>query len=731
LATRENQSFDSAAGNPESVGAAQNPIGFSDDDQFSRIIQFLKKRWWIVAVTTLLGLAVGILVNHFSPKLFTAEANVEVESEDISSQFRLEQMQDLSGGEDESQKLDSEIEILRSRQLALETIKALHLDNNRDFVPPVNGKPWDLSKPAIRQMLIANFRASIRVLRLGHTDIVQIFATSRNPELATMMVNTLIDRYIEHSYRENYAATSKISGWLDEKLTGLKNNLEKSQEHILDLQKEIGVYGIDESHSVVTANLEELNKQYADAEVDRLLKESRFQEIQSSSPEVIDAAVGALDPAMTAARQRLAQLNTEYTSLLQTYGPAYPRAKALKSEIDEVKREIGREEKVQIARAQKEYDASADNEARLLAALNKQEQAAYDKGEKAVEYELARRDYETNRLLYDGLQQRLQEATIMSGLHSTAIHVVDNADIPVAPSLPRTSFNRSVGLALGFAIGVGIALLLEAMDTNLKTMSDIEQTLQLPLLAAIPAVDTEHLLPAKFKEHAVTPGTSSWSKIAESLRSMRTSILLSSPGAPPKVVMVVSTRPSEGKSSVACLTAITFGLNGSKVLIIDADLRRPAIHLRFRMGKGLGLSSVLSGKATLKEAVAAWPDLPNLHILTSGPVPPLPSELLSSRQMEDLLAQVRSEYDFVILDTPPVLPVTDASVLGRLVDAAILIVRYNAAQKQVVRRCIDLLERSGAHLLGVAVNAVDFTAPEYSDYYGRKYYEYYGERKPE
>jgi capsular exopolysaccharide synthesis family protein len=269
------------------------------------------------------------------------------------------------------------------------------------------------------------------------------------------------------------------------------------------------------------------------------------------------------------------------------------------------------------------------------------------------------------------------------------------------------------------------------MDTNLKTMTDIEQSLQLPLLAAIPAVDAERLLPAQFKAHAVTPGASSWSKIAEALRGMRTSIMLSSPGAPPKVIMVVSTRPSEGKSSVACLTAITFALNGSKVLLIDADLRRPAIHLRFRLGKGMGLSSVLSGKATLREAIAEWPDLPNVHILTSGPVPPLPSELLSSNQMQELLAQARAEYDFVILDTPPVLAVTDASILGRLVDAAILIIRYNAAPRQVVRRCIDLLERSGTHLLGVAVNAVDFSAPEYSEYYGRKYYEYYGERNPE
>jgi len=732
LAIRENQTFDSAPGNLDTATSVPGALGgFGDEDPFRRILQFLKTRLWIVGVTFAMGLLGGFLVNRFSQKLYTAQASIEVQSEDISSQFRLEQMQGIGGGEDTSEKLDTEIEILHSRTLLMETIRALRLDNNPDFAPLNGGRPWDMSKPNVREMLIANLRGSLRIGRLGHTDIIQVFATSKNPELARLIVNTLIDRYIEHSFRENYAATAKISNWLDEKLNGLKQNLEKSQAHILDLQKDIGVYGIDQSHSVVVANLEELNKQYADAEVDRLLKESRLQQIRSSSPDVIDAAIGNADPALASSRLKLAQLNTDYTSLMQTYGAAYPRVKTLKAQIEQVEREIQREEKAQIARAQKEFDASASNEAKLLSALTKQEQDAYSKSQKAVEYELARRNYETNRLLYDGLQQRLQEASIMSGLHSTSIHTVDSADTPPLPSRPRRYFNMAVGMALGLAIGVIIALLLEAMDTNLKTMSEIEQTLQLPLLAAIPAVDADHLLPNKFKEHAITPGATSWSKIAEALRGMRTSILLSSPGAPPKVIMVVSTRPSEGKSSVACLTAITFALNGSKVLLIDADLRRPAIHLRFRLGKGLGLSSVLSGKSTLAESITQWPELPNVHILTSGPVPPLPSELLSSNQMEELLAQARAEYDFVVLDTPPVLAVTDASVLGRLVDAAVLIVRYNAAQKQVVRRCIDLLERSGTHLLGVVVNAVDFTAPEYSDYYGRKYYEYYGERNPE
>jgi capsular exopolysaccharide synthesis family protein len=713
----------------DNVDIAGPGIG-TDIDPVGRFVQFLKKRGWVIAVAAVTGLLIGLLLNHIQPKLYTAQANLEVAA-DISSQFRLEQVQGMSEDVDDSEKLDTELEVLRSRTLAYETIKALHLESNPGFAPLQGGRPWDLSNPAHRQSLIATFRGGLNVSRLGHTSIIQISVTSNRPELASLIANTLIDRYIEHSFRENYEATEKISTWLSSQLNGLKENLEKSQSRILDLQKDLGVNSLDPSHSIIIANLEELNKQFADAKVDRLLKESRLQQIRGSSPDVIDATLGTLDPGLAASKQRLSQLKSEYTSLSQTYGPSYLRVKSLKAQIDELERNVSQQEGALVARVQKEFEAAQNNEAGLRNALDKQEQEAYGKGAKAMQYELAHRDYETNRLLYDGLQQRLQEAGIMSSLHSTAIHVVDSAETPLNPSHPRTRFNKAAGTGVGFLIGLCIALILEALDTNLKTMSDIEQALQLPLLAAIPSVKIEELQPARFKEWAAQPGSSAWSRVAEALRGMRTSILLSSPGAPPKVVMFTSTRPAEGKSSVASLTAIAFALNGSRVLLIDADLRRPSIHLLFRMGKGLGLSSVLSGKATSQEAIVEWPDLPNVHILPSGPVPPLPSELLGSAEMETLLMEMRAKYDFIILDTPPVLTVTDASVLGRLCDASLIILRYAKVPRHVVQRGIDLLDRSGAHLLGVVVNFVDFNAPEYSEYYGRKYYEYYRERNPE
>lgn len=700
-----------------------------DAEAFGRFVQFLKKRAWLIALGLALGAIGAAVVNFMSTRVYTASASVEIVP-DKSEEFRVSQVQGISGGMDDAEKLDTETEILESRSMALRTINTLHLNANPDFIPLNHGKAWDLSDLGARSMMINALLGSIRITRRGHTSILEISVASRKPALASLIANTLVDNYIERSFQDNFNATTRISGWLNGELNNLKENLQQSQNQMIGYQRDLGVVGVDMKDSVMVSTLEEMNKQLAAAEIDRVLKEARVRALKNASPDVIDAAA-ATDPALQISRQQLAQLKTQYASMAQTYGAAYPPLKTLKAQIDQTERTRTQQEAAETARAQKELDAAVTNENMLRDRFNEQEQKVYGNGEKAIQLEFARSEYEANRLLYDGLQQRLQEAGIMAGLHSSSIHIIDSADIPTYPSSPRKRLNLAIGMCTGFICGLFLALILEAMDTNLKTMTDIERTLQLPLLAAIPQVETENLLPSSFREHAVAKGTSSWSRIAEALRGMRTSILLSSPGAPPKVVMITSTRPAEGKSSVSTLMAITFALNGSRVLLIDSDLRRPSVHLRFRIGKGLGLSSVLSGKATYKEAIVAWPELPNLHIMTSGPVPPLPSELLGSQQMEDLIEKLRPEYDFILIDTPPVLAVTDASILARLTDAAILIIRYGSAQRHVVQRCIDLLDRSGAHLLGVAVNAVDFNAPEYSEYYGRKYYEYYGERSSE
>lgn len=737
----------------ETISAQTNAAGahltsmsgaLPEGEAFGTFVQFLKRRGWLIVAAVLLGLLVAVVMNLLMPKLYTAFAHIEI-ANDRASQFQLGPTQGTSAVSDfDAEELDTEIQILQSRTLALETIQSLHLEKDSNFLRLKNGQPWNISSPAVRDMLIGTFESDLDVERLGHTSLIAVRVTTPQPALSSLIANTLVDNYIEHSFRVNYASTVKISAWLSSQLNGLKKNLEKSQAQMIAYQKKLGVLGlvgsgdnttggtsggISSGGNILVSNLEEMNNQLALAEVDRMVKQAQLQALESSSPGVLDTMLGVSDPVLQANRESLAQLSSEYTSMRQTYGPGYPEAKALKARISDLQGGIKKEESAAVASARKEYDAAVANEAMLKKALDSGEQVAFGKEEEGAKFEFAREDYEANRLLYDGLQERLLEAGVLAGLHSTAIHIVDDADVPAFPSHPRKTINLALGLGVGLMLGFGLSLVFEGLDTTLKSMIEIERELQLPVLAAVPSADASDLLPKTFREQALLTGSTSWSGITEALRGLRTSILLSSPGAAPKVIEIVSTRPAEGKTSVATLLAVAFALGGSRVLLIDADLRRPSVHLRFDIPRTTGLSSVLSGKTTLKDSIAVpWSDLPGLNIMTAGPVPPLPSELLGSQQMETLLQTLREEYDTILIDTPPVLAVTDAALIARRCDATVLILRYGTAQKHVVQRCIDVLDRSDTHLLGTVVNAVNLKSPEYSEYYGRKYYEYYGER---
>lgn len=736
--SQQNETAIATLGEPAAF-SMQFPEPASGEGSFSSFLQFLRRRFWIVLFTALGTLAAAELLDLAFPPLYRSMAQIEIVP-DLSPQFRLEQIQSMmSGGSgDDSEKLDTEIQIMQSPTLALETIQALHLDDNQTFLPFKHGHRWDLNNPMDRYKVLKAFDDALQVKRFEHTDIIQVDVTTHSPALSALIANTLIDKYIERSFQVNFDATKRVSGWLDGQLNGLRKNLENSQAQMIGYQKDLGLVGLSlysrfsgmnssGTTDTLTTNLNELIKQSANAGVDRMMKEALYNAVKTSSPGVVDTLVATANPDLLASKNALLGLENQYASMSKTYGRAYPRLQALESQIDDLKKKVATEEADTIASAQKQYEAAKAYEAQVNGTLNQQEQLAFGKGEQAAKFQFSIEDYEANRLLYDGLQQRLQESSILSGLKSTSIMTVDNADVPAKPYFPRGSINLPIGLGVGLLLGFGLALLREGMDVNLKTINEIEQGLNVPLLGTIPLVKEEEISPEMFKKLAAPTAGMSWSRIAESLRAMRTAILLSSPGSAPKVLQVCSSRPGEGKSSIATLFGITLALGGAEVLVIDADLRRPRIHSRFGLGKHAGLSSLLSGKSSLQDVITQWEEMPNLHIMPAGPTPPMPSELLGAKQMEDLIRTLRGKYDFIIIDTPPVLAVTDASVISRMTDATILVVRYGLVQRHVAQRTLDLLGRSGAHVLGVAINAVDFKSPEYSEYYGRKYSDYYGQ----
>src|SRR3984893_17943174 len=574
-------------------------LGLNDGQTLQHFLLIGKKYIWLVLVCALLGTGAGYIENATSPKEYRSTANIEI-TQDTADQFRVD-----TGGSDggyiDVTKLDTEIAILKSSTLAVQTIKSLHLNQNKDFLPPGSNHVWDLDNIRDRHALVGMFEGGLAAERFGHTNILDLSFTARNPELAAVICNTLIDNYVQHNFSENYAATKEVSNWLQQQLGDLKNHLEASQEHMLTVQKDIGLVGIDQTQSIVLSRLVDISHDVTTAESQRLVAQAKLITLQSAPPDVL--ATLSADPILLGLKERMTSLQAENATLSAKYGAKNPRLLQNRAELAEIEQSMKVEQQTVLSRAQQEVNAAKENQDALQRRLDQEKNSAYMGNSKAVEYSLARREYEANRALYDGLQQRLQEAGIIAGLHSSNIRRIDPADAPDFPSSPRKSVNLTLGLLCGLGIGLVLALLVEALDTNIKTIYDIEERLGLLMLGVVPQVDSKLLSPETFVRDATSPIPGAWSRLAEAYRALRTTILLSRAGTPPQVILISSAKPSEGKTSVTTLESIVFALNGARVLLIDSALRRPSVHLRFRIANKVGLTSVLTGKSPLQEAI--------------------------------------------------------------------------------------------------------------------------------
>jgi capsular exopolysaccharide synthesis family protein len=627
-------------------------------------------------------------------------------------------------------------------------IKQLNLDKQPEFggSGEAPSQSLELTTDAIQPdsakttALLEAFKGNLRVTLRPNTRVIDIHYKSSDPDLAARVVNTLIHTYIEQNFKTRFESTMQASDWLSKQLVDLQMKVETSQEKLVQYQKEHEILGIDEKQNIITSKLDELNKELTAAESERMEKESIYRLVQSGDPDTAAAAAlgsnaGAGRTSSTSSlleklREQQADLKIQVAQLGTQFGPSYPKVAQLNSQLKEVEAQIQIEMTKVVSRVRSDYLASLQRENMLHGAMDKQKQEANRLNESAIEYSLLRRDLETNRTLYEGLLEKLKEAGVTAGLRSTNIRPVDEARVPTAPAEPNVPRNLTFALALGLTTGIGLAFLLEGVDNTVRTPEQAQVISALPSLGMIPLgsrIGTDSstkrsLLVASSRE--VVELVTQWrpqSQMAEAYRALRTSLLLTSLGAPPKVILVTSALPQEGKTTTSINTAIVLAQKGTRVLLIDADLRRPTIHKTLGMGPKTGLSNVLTGNATLQQTMVRSTILPSLWVLPAGTPPPNPAELLASTNMRDVLAELREQYDHIVVDTPPTLSVTDAVVMSTRADAVVLVIRCGQTTKQALRRARDILAQVNARVSGVLLNAVDLASPDY--YY---YYEYQG-----
>ncbi len=708
--------------------------------EYLRIL--IKRKWMVIACFATIFSVVAIASLKTTP-IYDASGTIAINKPDSTLNFQ--NSGTLSLDYYDPTELDTEVKILQSDLLALQVVRALNLDRIPGQAPATSSSidlaPDPLqSDPAKASSMIGEFKGNLRVSLSPNTRIIEVHYRSPDPQMAANVVNTLMQTYVENNFKARFESTMQASDWLSKQLVDLQMKVETSQEKLVRYQKEHEILGTDEKQNITMEKLDELNKELTAAESVRMDKEALYRIVESGDPDAIASSAAEVEDEGAGAqsssallgilRAKQADLKIQVAELSTQFGPSYPKLTQLNNQLKEVDSQIQGEMKKIVSKVRGQYTAAMQREEMLRQSLDKQKQEVNKLNESAIEYSLLKRDVDTNRQLYEGLLQKLREAGVSAGLKSNNFRIVDGARPPTAPVEPNIPRNLLFASVLGLASGIGLAFLLEGLDNTVRTTEQAQMISGVPSLGMIPlgsksaneGPNPKRLVIATSKEAVeLVTQVRPQSQMAESYRALRTSLLLSNLGAPPKVIMVTSALPQEGKTTTSINTAVVLAQKGVRVLLIDADMRRPSIHKTLGMGPHSGLSNVLTGSTTLDQAITRTAVLPNLFVLPAGTPPPNPAELLASSNMKDVLEQLKEQYDHIVIDTPPSLSVTDAVVLSPRADAVVLVIRSGQTTKQALRRSRDILTQVNAKIVGVLLNAVDLSSPDY--YY---YYEYQG-----
>jgi capsular exopolysaccharide synthesis family protein len=717
-------------------------------------LRILQKRRWTILSALFVTFTVVLIATLRQKPVYRAAAMLEIEQEnpDIITVQQLFQFQNVS-----DDYLQTQYKILKSETVARQVIEQLRLDQVQEFNPAGHG--WnmksvraagtDVTPPvdaAHEQAVLTRFADRLTVEPILRSRLVRLSFDSYDPQLASNVINTLAAVYTQENLAARWEASQKASGWLSEQLDSIRIRLEKSEDKLRQYAEGNGLLflesGKGEGENIVDARLRALQGELTLAQADRYQKESLYRLMESgnygSLPGVFD------NKTMQDLTVKLADLERQQAELAPNFNASYPKMKDIQSQIDRIQQFLKQQREQAASNIANQYFAAVRREALVEQAFKDQEKQANIVATKSVQYNILKREVDTNKQLYEGLLLRLKEAGVSAGMKASNIRIVDSAVPPTSSVKPRLLSNLVVALVLGLSFGVGLVLLQERLDNSLKTADDVENLLRVPVLALIPS--RQSLLHEKNGHRKLLPGVAAmerfapskkesaddWvrvdseglgpSALSEAFRGLRTSILLSTAARPPRSLAFVSAEPGEGKTTVCSNLAISLSQLGKRVLVIDSDMRRPCIRAFFRVEPRTGLCNYLTGHDNWRELVQPT-GLNGLDCLASGPVPPNPSELLSSGRMETLIREAAAHYSFVLLDSPPLLKMADGRILVTMVEGAILVVKGGGTPRELVHRAQLCVTDVGAHLLGVVLNNIDVHQDGYyySHYYDATY----------
>jgi capsular exopolysaccharide synthesis family protein len=690
----------------------------------------IKKRRWVVLSCLVIVFATVAIGTLKEKPVYEGKVLIEIDPEPPNV-VNFKEVVSVSPV-DVSAYLETQYKILKSRSLAERVVQDLQLYRLPEFYrarhlfglyttdpethPSASDPNPDPNADYYRNS-VSYVQNSIDVSPVRRSNLVQVSFDSYSPELAARIANKLSQDYIDQNLQVKWDETIKASKWLSGRLYEMKAKLEKSEDALQAYAQSHGILYIDtkdnSQQSMASARMEGLLQDYSQAQADMFQKQALYSLVQKGK---IEDLPGVLNNGLIQAlEEKVADEQQQYAMITSWVKPDYPKARQIQRQIKALQKQLDQKKAAIIENIVQEYKSAEHRVKYLQQAIDQQKRTMTALNQKLVQYNILKRQVDSNRELYQGLLQRMKEAQVSAGLNATNIRVVDTAVVPKSPVKPRVYLNLGLGVFLGLALGIGLAFFQEYLDKTLKTADDVERLVRLPSLGILPKFtlnghhheEEEGLVPVHPNGNGhLAPAIQNTPEVAEAFRSLRTSILLSASPVP-KLLLITSALPSEGKTTTAVnLGAVLASLN-TKVVIVDCDMRRPALHRSAGVENKPGFVQCLTGHVDLKDAILPVPGVPYLNAIPCGPIPPNPAEVLSSHMTGELLRRLRSEFEFVLVDSPPILSVADSRILATLTDAAILVTRAHSTSYDVVRRARSLLYGANARILGVALNDVD------------------------
>lgn len=709
-----------------------------EDPELREYAQILWKRRWLVGLF-LSGVFTAVALFTFvQTPVYTAEATLLIEPTDPQV-IDIKHVFGESFGYESSYYV-TQTEMLRSRSLAAQVIEEHGLAATPAFFEGSAGLVATLAGIALTPIrlvegwlapareagegdeeswLVDHYLGGLGIEPVPDSRLVRLYYSSADPELAARITNAHARAYIAQGLGLRARANDEARRFLEGRLDELRSRLERTEAALNDYRREKGIVSLDDKANVVVDRLADLNLRLTAAEAERIGAEADFrlagQRSADSLPAVLESAV------VRTLKENLARLEGERASLATRFKTGYPRLAQLDAQIAEARRRLVQEVKSIAAGIESTYLAAKAREDELRAQMDAQRTAALRLADAAVQYAILEHDAETARQLYGSVRQRIQETNVAAELRSSNVFVIDEALPPLDPSSPRTGRNLAFALLLGLMGGVGFAFLAEYLDSRLRGPQDVERYLGLASLGVVPDfAPAEPGWPRQLTANArngrgllAAPAakTLEWiadeppAAVTEAYRSIRTSILLSQAGEPPHTILFTSGSAAEGKTTTALHMALMFARLGAPVLVIDADLRRPSCHRVLGVRNGPGLTEVLAGHEGKLRRLEVHKT--ELFFLGAGSVPPNPTELLGSQRMREVLARLQKRFAYVLIDAPPLTPVSDSVVLSTLVDGVVLVVDQQRTSRQTVRDARARLAYARAKVLGVVLNRSD------------------------